>query len=254
MKKRFLTWLLAVCLVMTAASVSACADKTILDDQAVRYVSLDGDSISYDCGGVTVSGSVLTIGAPGIYSLSGTLNDGQIIVNVQKDEKVEIELNGVTITCLTGPAIYVSAADKVTLDVADNTENTITSGTQEDMKKCDDSSSGAAIYSKDDLKIKGHGRLYVNGYINNGIASKNDVDIKSVSLHVIAANNGIKGNDSVEISDADVTVKAGNDGIKTDTTKEGKGFITITGTPLLIEAKNGIEADSMITVLPETQG
>ena len=61
MKKRFLTWLLAVCLVMTAASVSACADKTILDDQAVRYVSLDGDSISYDCGGVTVSGSVVRI-------------------------------------------------------------------------------------------------------------------------------------------------------------------------------------------------
>ncbi|MDO5444628.1 MAG: carbohydrate-binding domain-containing protein [Eubacteriales bacterium] len=231
----------------------AYADTPILDDQAVRYVSLDGDSISYDCGGVTASGSTLTISAPGIYSLSGTLNDGQIRIAVASDEKVEIELNGVTVTSLTGPAIYVENADKVTLDIADGTYNTVTSGNEETYASFNDSRSEAAIYSKDDLKIKGHGTITINGNINNGIASKNDIDIKSASVFVNAVNNGIKGNYSVEISDASVTINAGNDGIKTDTTKEGKGFITITGSTLTINAKDAVKADSMVMIIPDVQ-
>lgn len=251
--KKIISAVLLLAAFISAFCACAFADTPILDDQAVRCVSLDGDSISYDCGGVTASGSTLTISAPGIYSLSGTLNDGQIRIAVASDERVEIELNGVNITSLTGPAIYVENADKVTLDLADGTYSTVTSGNEETYASFDDSRSEAAIYSKDDLKIKGHGTLTVNGNINNGLASKNDIDIKNASIFVNAVNNGIKGNYSVEITDASVTINAGNDGIKTDTTKEGKGFVTVTGSTLVINAKDAINADSTVMIVPEVQ-
>lgn len=251
--KKILSTVLLIAVFMSAFYAGAYADTPILDDQAVRYVSLDGDSISFDCGGVTASGSTLTISAPGIYSLSGTLNDGQIRIAVASDERVEIELNGVNITSLTGPAVYVENADKVTLDIADGTFNTVTSGDESTYASFDDSRSEAAIYSKDDLKIKGHGTITVNGNINNGLASKNDIDIKNASVYVNAVNNGIKGNYSVEITDASVTINAGNDGIRTDTTKEGKGFVTITGSTLVINAKDAIQADSTVMIVPEIQ-
>ena len=251
--KKTISMVLLIAALITAFYTCAYAGTPILDDQAVRFVSLDGDSISFDCGGVTASGSTLSISAPGIYSLSGTLNDGQIRVSVASDEKVEIELNGVTITSLTGPAIYVENADKVTLDIADGTYNTITSGDEQTYASFDDSRSEAAVYSKDDLKIKGHGTITINGNINNGLASKNDIDIKNASVFVNAVNNGIKGNYSVEITDASVTVNAGNDGIKTDTTKEGKGYVTVTGSTLTINAKDAVKADSTVLIVSEIQ-
>lgn len=251
--KRTLSTILFVAVFISAFYAGAYADTPILDDQAVRVISLDGDGFSYECGGVTSSGNTLTISAPGIYSLSGTLNDGQIRIAVASDERVEIELNGANITSLTGPAIYVENADKVTLDIADGTFNTVTSGDEETYASFDKSRSEAAIYSKDDLKIKGHGTITVNGNINNGLASKNDIDIKNASVYVNAVNNGIKGNYSVEITSASITVNAGNAGIKTDTTKEGKGFVTVTGSTLVISAKDAIEADSTVMIIPEIQ-
>ena len=250
--KKIVTFTVAFCLLVSLFT-AAYADHEILNDQAVRYISLEGDSISFDCGGVTVSGNVATISAAGVYSLSGKLNDGQILVAVASDEKVQIELNGVDITSLTGPAIYVENADKVTLDIADGTENVITSGTKSDYDNNDGSQSGAAIYAKDDLKIKGHGTLIVYGYLNNGIGSKNDIDIKNADLEITAANNGIKGNDSVEISDANLIIRAGGSAVKTETEKTGKGFVTITGSALAITAEKGISADGMITIVPAAE-
>lgn len=248
--KKSVSLLLSLWMLLSVFGIVSFADSTILDDQAIRYISFNGDSISYDCGGVTVSGTTLNITAPGIYSVSGTLNDGQIRIAVQSDERVELELNSVSITSLTGPAIYVENADKVTLDLADGTFNTVTSGTAETRAAFSDAASGAAIYSKDDLKIKGNGSLTVNGNINNGIASKNDLDIKNASIEVNAVNNGIKGNYSVEVTDASLIINAGNNGIRTETDKEGKGYVTIVGTALVIHAEDGIKADSEITIVP----
>lgn len=233
-----------------AFSVFSYADTDILDDQAVRRITLTGSGAEFDCGGVTVSGSVITVSAPGIYSFTGTLDDGQIVVQLNSDEQAELILSDASVTCLTGPAIYVSKADKVTVKLEDGTVNTVISGTDADAASYDESRSGAAIYAADDIKFKGSGTLYVTGNINNGIACKNDIDIKNCTIHVQAVNNGIKGNDSVEISSATLEIIAGNDGIKTDTEKLSKGYVTVTSSSLAILADEGITATGQITVIP----
>ena len=44
-------------------------------------ICLKGDSIAVEGEGATVSGNVVTITAAGTYNVSGTLNDGQIVVD-----------------------------------------------------------------------------------------------------------------------------------------------------------------------------
>ena len=57
-------------------------------------ITLNGDSISADGSGVVVDGSTATITAAGTYSLSGSLTDGQIIVNTESEALVQLVLNG----------------------------------------------------------------------------------------------------------------------------------------------------------------
>ena len=47
----------------------------------MSYIELVGDSIAFEGEGATVNGNIVTITSAGTYSISGTLNDGQIIVD-----------------------------------------------------------------------------------------------------------------------------------------------------------------------------
>ncbi len=56
------------------------------------------------------------ISADGTYVVSGTLADGQVVVNLPgDDDKAQIVLDGVTIHNEDGPAIQIDQADKVFL-------------------------------------------------------------------------------------------------------------------------------------------
>lgn len=253
MKKRFRRFLLPALLVMLCCqfSVSAFAENVEPADVVVREIRLTGSGAEFSCAGVSVQGSVVTISEVGDYVLSGTLNDGRIVVNTGfSSEKTSITLSGVTLTCLDGPAIYVQQAKKVKLRMAEGTENVITSGTEEMLRTFDKSNTGAAIYAEDDLDIKGPGVLIVNGYINNGITCKDDFDLDGGTLIVYAANNGIRGSESIEINDGSLTVKCGNDALKATSDKVGKGYVEIDGGMCLLTAGgNGISAVTDVIVV-----
>jgi hypothetical protein len=71
------------------------------------YIVVAGDVFTFEGEGATMDGSVVTITSAGTYRISGTLNDGQIIVDTQDEETVYLVLDGVDITCSTGAPIYV---------------------------------------------------------------------------------------------------------------------------------------------------
>lgn len=50
-----------------------------------------------------MEGSQIIIGAEGIYLLSGTLTDGQIVVNAGETDKIQLVLAGVDITSVPLP-------------------------------------------------------------------------------------------------------------------------------------------------------
>ena len=69
-------------------------------------ITLSGSSVQIDGSGAEESGGVITITDGGIYAVSGTLDDGRIIVNAP-GAKVTIALNGASINCSYGSPIYI---------------------------------------------------------------------------------------------------------------------------------------------------
>jgi hypothetical protein len=216
----------------------------------ISYIKLAGNSITISGKGATINGNSITITSAGLYSISGTLSDGQIIVDTQDQTVVKLVLNGVDITCSTSSPIYIVNADKVVITLANGTENKITDG---DSYVLEDTASGepnAAIFSKSDLTINGDGSLIVQANYNNGIQSKDDLKIVNGKITVTSVNDGIKGRDSVVIQDGTITINSGADGLQSNNDVDAaKGFITILGGDLNITAGlDGIQAENTLSV------
>jgi hypothetical protein len=224
--------------------------KVSADASELSYVALEGNSIAVEGNGATVDGSTVTITAAGTYSISGTLDDGQIIVDTEDEDTVFLILDGVEITCSTSAPIYVSNAEKVVLTLAEGVENYVTDGDSYVFEDAEADEPNAAVFSKDDLTINGSGSLTVNANYNNGIASKDDLNITGGTITVNAVNDGIKGRDSIAVLDGEITVKAGADGMQASNDEDAaEGYIVIEGGVLSIAAGlDGIQAETNLIV------
>jgi hypothetical protein len=237
----------------TAITVTAKFDKEDLDTSVntavMTTITLDGSAIDVTGEGAAVNGSNLIINAAGAYQLSGTLDDGQIIVDTLDAENVNIILDGVDITSLISAPIYVANAEKVILTLAAGSQNFVTDGNT--YANLDEGGEpNAAIFSKDDLTINGEGALTVNANYNNGIASKDDLKITGGTIMVNAVNDGIKGRDSLAIKDGLITVVAGADGLQANNDEDPeKGYVVIEGGILDITAGlDGVQAETSLLV------
>ena len=109
---------------------------------------------------ITLEGGQIVIGAEGVYVVSGTLDDGQIIVNAGETDKVQIVLKGADITCGSSAAIYALEADKVFVTLAEGTENRLANGGE--YIAIDDNNIDAVIFAKTDLTLNGSGSLSID--------------------------------------------------------------------------------------------
>ena len=250
MKKRLICMALAI---FVMSQFTACGSEKPVEElgtiPTVNTIKLNGSSIEISGSGMSVEGNVVKISAPGSYTVSGTLDNGQIFVDVA-DETVETELilDNAHISNAEDSAIYIETGKDLKLKFKG--ENSLTSGNS--ALPVDENASGAALYSEDDMSIKGEDDavLKVFGYINNGIATKNDLDFKGGNVVVLASNNGARGADSVEIKGGRLEITSGNDGIKATTTdKEGKGYISVENGEVIVNAKgDGIEAPASLNI------
>ena len=247
MKKIFVL-ILAALLALSCFAFAACSGETVdpsqtnqpggvpentgttPDNMINSYIQFSGTSYTAsDSSALKVDGSALAITKAGTYEISGTLENGQIIVEVTKAERVTLILNNFTGHNESSAVIWVKSADKVYIEVKEGTVNTLTDGATYVFANPTDTKPNACIYASDDLSIKGSGTLIVTGNYNNAIGCKNDVSINNAKVTVKAVNNAIKGNGSVTIKgDADVLVEGADDAIKTDSLDVGKGFLLVT--------------------------
>ena len=215
------------------------------DKETATYVKLNGDSIECDSEGVSFAKSTVTIKQEGVYVFSGELN-GKIVVDLDKDTKVRIILNNVSITSNDGPAIYGNASDKIIITLDENSTNTLVDSSkysnEEDWK--------GTISSNDDITINGSGKLNITGNFKNGIQSNDKIKVVNGEINITAANNGIVANDEVKIKDGNVTIKSGNSGIKAKNEEDNtKGFVIIENGTIKIESeKDGIEAVNYVEI------
>lgn len=195
------------------------------DSDDVNTIALNGASISVSGSGATADGSTVTITSAGNYSISGTLSDGQIIVDTDDSTIVRLILNGTDINCSSNAPIYIEDAEKAMIVLSDGTQNTISDGTS---YSADEEDANAAIFSKQDLTIYGDGELTVSGNYNDGITSKDGLIIASGTITVDAVDDGIRGKDYLKIKSGTITVTAGGDGLKSDNDEDaGTGYIDI---------------------------
>ena len=250
------------------------------DDSVVTALVYSGSSVTATnaSGGVvsnpsnlTISGANVTITASSEISVSGESTSGQLAVNVDKtaepEGKVVLNLEGLTLSNSSAAPIYVEAiGDEVQISAKNGTTNTISDGTSHTDTYVDSDGNtntvNGAIFSRDDLKLKGKGTLIVNGNTEDGIVCKNDLKIWNGNITVNAADDGMRGNDSVRIGDPDatdysslsVTVNtnngsSGGDGIKTNSDEDGKGYVTINGGTVNIDSyADGIQAEQTFTM------
>lgn len=234
-----------------ADNVDSHADSNDVDydaSDAITITLADGASATTSSDGVSIEGDTVTITAPGTYLLSGTLSDGQVVVNSPDDGTVKLVLDDASITSGAGSALTVSEADEVVVILADGSSNSLVDGTGYDTSA--DDAPNAALFSMADLTIGGSGELSVTGNTNDGIASKDGLVILSGTITVTAADDGIRGKDYLIVAGGTVSVTATGDGLKSDNEEDDTvGYIQITGGTVEVSAgDDGMHAEGDLSV------
>ena len=228
----------------------------ILDEELgdiTATISL-GSTINVSGNSVTVDNNKITITNGGTYVITGTSSDAQIIVDSASEENVYLVLNNANLTCSNSAPIYVKSAKNAIVVLPDGTENTITDSETYTLEDSTTDEPNAAIFSKDDLTIKGTGSLIVNANYNNGITSKDDLKITSGNISVTSADDGLMGKDSITIKGGNINIIASGDGLKSTNTEDtSKGYILIEGGTLNINSENdGIQAETNVNITDGT--
>lgn len=210
-------------------------------------ITFNSSSISENSDGATVSGSTLTITKGGYYIVSGTLTNGQIVVDAS-GETVKIKLSGVTVTNSSSSPFYIKKAEKAIIFMADGTINTFTDAST--YSNSDEPN--ATIFSNSYVAFTGTGTLTVKANYNDAISSDDEVIINNGVINVTAKDDGIRGKNYLKIDGGVVTVTASaGHAIKSDNeTKAGYGLVVVNGGTLNLTstAKDGIHAVKRVVI------
>jgi hypothetical protein len=226
------------------------ADDYTWNDSDIVYIDLKGTSVSITGSGATAEGSKVTIASAGVYSISGPLSNGQIVVNTADEGTVKLIFNGINVHCHTSAPVYVKKAEKVVINLAENTDNYLTDSTTYTYDDAENEEPNAALFSKSDLTLFGTGNLTVKGKFNDGISSKDGLILKSGTLNVSAADDGIRGKDYLIVKDGNITVNSTGDGLKSDNDADAYfGYVSVeSGAIKVVSGGDAISAESRVVV------
>lgn len=217
------------------------------EESGAVYVTLSGDGITGETDGVAINGQTVTITAEGTYIFSGTLSEGQIVVDADK-AKVQIVFDNVDITCASSAAVYVKNAEKVFVTLAEGSQNTLRN--TDEYVAIDDNNIDAVIFAKSDLTLNGTGSLTIVSAEGHGIVSKDDLKITGGTYDITAAGHSLSGKDSVRIADGTFILTAEKDGIHAENADdEEKGYIYIADGDFTITSDgDGMDASSIVQI------
>ena len=217
------------------------------EESGAVYVTLSDDGITGETDGVAINGQMVTITAEGTYIFSGTLSEGQIVVDAD-NAKVQIVFDNVDITCASSAAVYVKSAEKVFVTLAEGAQNTLRN--TDEYVAIDDNNIDAVIFAKSDLTLNGTGSLTIVSAEGHGIVSKDDLKITGGTYDITAAGHALSGKDSVRIADGTFILTAEKDGIHAENADdEEKGYIYIADGDFTITSDgDGMDASSIVQI------
>ncbi|MBR1796405.1 MAG: carbohydrate-binding domain-containing protein [Clostridiales bacterium] len=192
----------------------------------------------------------ITITEAGTYIVTGTLEDGSIVIDAGDEDKIQLVLAGCSITSSSSACIYVKNADKVFITTEAGTVNTLTN--TEGFEADGDINVDGVIFAKDDLTLNGEGTLVIES-CDHGIVCKDELIVTSGVYDITSAEDGLQANDLIAVSGGSFTINAGDDAMHSEVDlvidggnidipecKEGLegNFITINGGDITIIASD----------------
>ena len=217
------------------------------DESETVKITLSGKTAACNSSNVQIEDGVVTIKAAGVYVLSGTLTDGTIVVDAGDDDKVQLVLDGVSITAVDYAAIYAKNADKVFVTLAEGAENSLTvSG---DYVQTDDNNVDAVIFAKCDLTLNGTGSLTVKDTTGHGIVSKDDLVVTGGTYTIYSQDHCLNGKDSVRIADGTFNLSCDEDGIHAGNDDQQDGYVYIEGGDINISVgDDALHAEGLLII------
>ena len=224
--------------------------KADRENQTRIVLSQKGSKITGN--GAQADGQKVKVTKGGTYLVSGTLEDGQILIDAGEQDTVILLMNGAELTNSSEAVIQAGGVGHLSIQLEENSENKFQSGKETDVTEAevDDDAKGAAVYSHGDLSVTGTGSCKILGYLNNGIQAKGNLLLHNGTLTIEACNHAVKGKDSVEAAGGKVSILSGGDGMKSDNTAGGEyGNILITAGDFTIKSsQDAIQAENTLQI------
>ncbi len=172
---------------------------------------------------MTVSdGAQLTIDSAGVYVLSGTASEACVTVKAGKKDRVQLVLDGVSITNESAPCISIQKADRVIVTTTESRNELAVTGYFTGSEK-------AAIYAGKDLTLNGKGSLSIRSS-KDAVTVKGDLRITGGTYDITCGDAAFDARDSIRVLDGQITVNACKDGLHAENNKNDTlGCVYIAG-------------------------
>ena len=190
-------------------------------------------------------GQDINITAEGVYVLHGTASNVTVYVEAEDTAKVQLVLDGVSITNDDFPCIYVKTADKVFVTTAGDSDLSVTGTFTADGETNTD----GVIFSQQDLVLNGTATLTISS-TDNGIVCKDDLKVTGGTYVISATDAALEANDSIKIAEGTFQLTAGNDAIHVENDDDDTvGYLYVCGGSFTIDAgDDAIHAVSAIQI------
>ncbi|MBQ9030920.1 MAG: carbohydrate-binding domain-containing protein [Parasporobacterium sp.] len=234
-----------ICNAAFAAEAKAAAgaletDEMFTDRDLMQTADLT-EAVSYSVN----SGEDIHITQAGIYALRGNASEVTVYVEADDEDKVQLVLDGVSVTNSEFPCIYVTGADKVFVTTSADSSLSVTGSFVSDG----DTHTDGVIFSRSDLVLNGTATLTIDSS-KNGVVCKDDLKITGGSYFVNAASKCFEANDSIRIADGTFALQAGTDGLHAENEEDDTlGYLYIRGGNFVINADDdGLHATSIVQI------
>ena len=169
-------------------------------------------------------GKDVTIDKEGVYVIKGTAKNSSLVIDADKESKVQLVLDGVNISNETVPCIYVKKADKVFVTTTNSENNLEVSGT---FTNDGENDLDAVIFSKEDIVINGLGTVNIKS-TDNAVSSKDTLKITGGTINIDCDGNALRAHDSIDVYDGKINIANCNDGLHAeDSDDDSLGSINI---------------------------
>ena len=221
----------------TKKNAKAATESTLTNTEGATQIAASGDSIVVTGDGAVAENGKVTIRKAGTYLLSGTLEEGQLLVDAEEGAEITLVFDGFKISNSTDTPLLFESGSSITLVLKDGSENAVT-----DLRSSAEENK-AAIYTKSDLTISGNGTLDVTGTAEDAIHSKTNVTVQGGTINLKAGDDAIHADETLTILDGKVTVLESEEGLEGLVVDIQGGDITVNASDDGLNASDGSGSD-----------